>query len=560
MWEKLLELSEDKLSVLAKLMPDVELDNSTDLQGLENALEQIQAQDYFVLDEEVERFLKLAKNSETEAYEGITIAEVRDVQVKVVISENDMLATMVLTGAYKGQPLTGPKIVNALAEAHVVKGINKLALKKVLVMSHKLKPGEIFEQPVAVGKPPIDGKDTELRALVEDPTKQVLAPKEKQGEGKVDMLNLGGTVSVAEGDALMERIPATEGEPGVSVLGRVIPAKVGKDMLLKEGKGSVISNENPNLLIAAISGMPVIHDRSVDVTEAICLPTVGVGTGHVKFKGDVVVLGNIESDMIVRATGSVTVGGFIESADVQAKGDIHVAKGIIGHNVSEGEERSCVVKSGGSIYAKYAQFSELQAAEDIHLDVHCMNSEVRCGKDLIVSDANGKQGTLSGGHAKVGGKVKCVELGVEGDTATYVEAFARFQTYKERQAKLKEQYTQSQEATMAVIRQELELKKIPKSERTPEQEQALETQKLEANTNLEAAKLARDVNEADLNHALEEAKIEVTGKVFTHVTAQFGDEKITTKRVHGPSIFSFNQYEIKCSSMLDEEAFEQDEV
>ena len=560
MWEKLLELSEDKLSVLAKLMPDIELDNSTDQQGLENALEQIQAQDYFVLEEEVECFLKLAKNCETEAYEGITIAEVRDVQVQVVISENDMLATMVLTGAYQGQPLTWPKIVNALAEAHVVKGINKLALKKVLVMSHKLKPGETFEQPVAIGKPPIDGKDTELRALVEDPTKQVLAPKEKQGEGKVDMLNLGGTVSVAEGDALMERIPATEGEAGVSVLGRVIPAKVGKDMLLKEGKGSVISNENPNLLIAAISGMPVIHDRSVDVTEAICLPTVGVGTGHVKFKGDVVVLGNIESDMIVRATGSVTVGGFIESADVQAKGDIHVTKGIIGHNVSEGEERSCVVKSGGSIYAKYAQFSELQAAEDIHLDVHCMNSEVRCGKDLIVSDANGKQGTLSGGHAKVGGKVKCVELGVEGDTATYVEAFARFQTYKERQAKLKEQYTQSQEATMAVIRQELELKKIPKSERTPEQEQALETQKLEANTNLEAAKLARDVNEADLNHALEEAKIEVTGKVFTHVTAQFGDEKITTKRVHGPSIFSFNQYEIKCSSMLDEEAFEQDEV
>ncbi|KOO09883.1 hypothetical protein AKJ18_37100, partial [Vibrio xuii] len=67
MWEKLLELSEDKLSVLAKLMPDVELDNSTDQQGLENALEQIQAQDYFVLDEEVDRFLKLAKKSETEA-------------------------------------------------------------------------------------------------------------------------------------------------------------------------------------------------------------------------------------------------------------------------------------------------------------------------------------------------------------------------------------------------------------------------------------------------------------------------------------------------------------
>ena len=66
---------------------------------------------------------------------------------------------------------------------------------------------------------------------------------------------------------------------------------------------------------------------------------------HVKFKGHVVVTDNIESDMIVRATGSLTVGGFIESADVQAQGDINVAKGIIGHNVSEDEKKSCVVKA-----------------------------------------------------------------------------------------------------------------------------------------------------------------------------------------------------------------------
>ncbi|MDN3685203.1 hypothetical protein QW180_22905 [Vibrio sinaloensis] len=35
-------------------------------------------------------------------------------------------------------------------------------------------------------------------------------------------------------------------------------------------------------------------------------------------------------------------------------------------------------------------FCELQAAEDIHLNVHCMNSEVRCGKDLVVVDASEK--------------------------------------------------------------------------------------------------------------------------------------------------------------------------
>jgi uncharacterized protein (DUF342 family) len=37
------------------------------------------------------------------------------------------------------------------------------------------------------------------------------------------------------------------------------------------------------------------------------------------------------------------------------------------------------------------------------------------------------------------------------------------------------------------------------------------------------------------------------------VTVQFGDEQVITKRTHGGSIFSFNQYEIKVSSTLEEE-------
>jgi uncharacterized protein (DUF342 family) len=465
---------------------------------------------------------------------------------------------MVVTGAHKGVPLKGPQIVQALAQSHVTKGINKLALKKVLVMSHQLKPGETFSQPVAKGKNPIQGVDAKFIPLVKDPTKQVLAPKESAPDGKVDMLNLGETITVSENDPLMKRVPATKGTPGLTVQGKVIPPKPGNDAMLKEGKGTKISPDNPNLLIAEVSGMPIIKERGVDVEDALCLPTIGVATGHVKFKGNVVVLGNIESDMMVRATGSLTVGGFIESADVQVQGDIEVSKGIIGHNVSEDQSKSCIVKSGGSITANYAQFSELQAANDIHLSVHCLNNELRCGHDLVVSDAAEKQGTLSGGHAKVGGKVTCINLGVEGDTATYLHAFARFQMFKDRQAKLKEQYTQAQEQTMDIIRRELEFKKTPKAERTEEQEQALEADKQKANAHLEKVKQARDHHEQELEVALEECKVEVKSKVYTHVTVQYGEEKVVTKRVHGPSVFSFNQFEIKYSSMFEDEDLEQE--
>ncbi|WP_159651105.1 DUF342 domain-containing protein [Vibrio atypicus] len=556
MWDKFVALSEDNRAVIAKLSPEITVDKNFETRGLDEALAAIGAAEFCLLDESVTRFINLAKESSGEAYSGVVIAEVRDATVEVVLSEHDMLASMVVTGAYKGKPLKGPQIVQALAQSRVTKGINKLALKKVLIMSHQLKAGETYSQPVAKGKDPIQGQDAKFIALVEDPSKQVLAPKEENG--KVDMLNLGETINVSENDPLMKRVPATKGEPGMTVQGRIIPPKPGKDAVLKEGTGSAVSPQNPNLLIATVSGMPVIKERGVEVTDALCLPTIGVATGHVKFKGNVVVLGDIESDMVVRATGSVTVGGFIESADVQAQGDIQVAKGIIGHNVSEGEPRSCIVKSGGTISANYAQFCELQAGGDIHLNVHCMNSEVRCAHDLVIVDAAEKHGTLSGGHTKVGGKITCVELGVEGDTITMVEAFARFQMYRDRQTKLKEQYTQAQEGTMNVVRKELEFKKTPKAERTPEQEIELEKLKQESNAQLEKAKLAKETNEQELAVGLEESTVEVKGKLYTHVTVQYGDEKVTTKRTHGPSIFTFNQYEIKLTSMFEDEDLEQE--
>ncbi len=299
--------------------------------------------------------------------------------------------------------------------------------------------------------------------------------------------------------------------------------------------------------------MPIIKGKTIDVDNALCLNNVSVATGHVKFKGCVVIAGDVEPGMIVRATGSVTIGGFVESADVQAQGDIEVGKGIIGHTVTDGEDKSCVVKSGGSIKANYAQYSALQASENIQLAVHSMSNDVRCGADLIVLDGSEKQGTLSGGSAKVGGKIVCFNLGVEGDTATNIEAFARFGWYKERIAKHKEQYKLTQEETMDVIRRELEFKKRPKAQRTEEEEHTIDERKAQTSDRMEKVKMALEMLNEEFEQMLETNTVEAKGKVFTHVTIQYGDERVTTKRVHGPSVFTFNQYEIQMSSKLDEE-------
>ena len=552
MWDNIVTLSEDKQQVVARLPSGVVVDASFDNKPLPSVLETLGASNYFLFEEEVLRFVTLAKEGKGEAYDGMLIAEVRDASVAVELSDDEMLASLVVTGPYNGKPLLGSDIIHCLALAHITKGINKLALRKVLMMSSKLKPGEKFIQPVAKGTQPVKGKDAKFAALVEDITRQVLKPRSKD-EGKIDMRDLGQTITVGQNDHLMKRTPATKGIAGFTVQGRVIPPLPGQDSLIKPGKGTYISPDDPNLLLASYPGLPIIKDRTIEVDDALCVSNVDVSTGHVKFKGNVFVSGNIEPGMIVKATGSITVGGFIESAEVQAQGDIKVAKGIIGHTTKEGEPKSCKVFTKGSITASYAQNAELQSANDIRLGVHSMSNDIRCGNNLIVMDSLKKHGTLSGGEAKVGGKVECVFLGVEGDTATKVHGFARYDGYRQKIVELKETYKHAQEQTMEVIRQELEFKKRSKAERTEAEALEIEQQREKNNLAIENTKSHLDTLEAEFGTNLAECTVEAHEKVYTRVTIQFGDETVTTKRTHGGSVFSFNQYEIQCSFKMEQE-------
>ncbi len=555
MWKLCLSWSEEKQAIVAKLPESGELPAPLETKELPEQLKEMEAESLFVDDAEVTRFMNCVKERKAEAYQGFEIAQRKNAQLDIELTNNDMLASMKITGAYGGRGLRGNEIVQALAHAHVTKGINKLALKKVLAVSQQLKAGETFLQPVAQGRQPVKGKDAQFTPLVPDITKRVLKPKQSKSDAdKIDMRNLGETITVEKGDPVMKREPATKGTPGYTVQGKVIPPQAGKDTPLKSGKGTAVSSRDPNLLVASQSGMPLIKGKNIEVDDALCMNSVGVATGHIRFKGNVVISGDIEAGMVVKATGSITVGGFIESAEVQAQGDILVGKGIIGHTVSDGEPRSCSVKTKASIKANYAQYSELQAGDDIELAVHSMSNEIKCGRDLLVMDSAQRNGTLSGGHAMVGGKIQCVQLGVEGDTATHVQAFARYPAYKEKLAVLKEEYKLAQAETMEVIREELEFKKTPKSERPEAGQERIDAMKADNSAKLERYKGKLDLLEAEFDALLSEATVQATEKVFTRVTVRYGDEIVTTKRTHGGSTFSFNQYEIKCAMAMDEEA------
>ncbi|SHO54548.1 DUF342 domain-containing protein [Vibrio quintilis] len=554
MWGQILSMTHDGNSVIARLEDSDSLERKLSKTGISEALEALGASSFYLDNETLESFINFANEGKGEAFQGLCIAEKKNASVTVEVEDDGMIANMVVIGAYCGRGLRGSEIVQALADARVTKGINKIALKKVLVMSRNLSAGEEFIQPVAQGKPAVDGADEKFMPLVEDVTKRVLAPQRKSDSSKLDMRNLGETITVGEGDEVMRRVPATKGIPGYTVLGKEIASKPGSNSVLKSGKGTEISMKDPNLLLASTSGLPIIKEKSVDIDNALCMQSVSVGTGHVKFKGSLVVTGNIDPGMIVRATGSITVAGFIESADVQAQGDILVGKGIIGHTTaSDDETKTCIVKSGSTIKANYAQNAELQAQADIHLALYSIGNNIRCGHELVVLDSKESQGTLSGGIARVGNAVVCYNLGVEGDTPTLVEAFASYASYREKLNQKKNAYSKAQEETMNAVRRELDFNKKPKHDRNETEAAEIAGLKQKTEEKMSKAKEAVERFTEEFDALLDLNTVTAKNKVFGHVTVCFGDEKIMTKRAHGASVFSFNKYNIKCTSLFNED-------
>lgn len=550
MWKDFIKLDNENSKVIARMSEEQTFDSALDKRALKDALQELEVADYCPLDDGIEKFINAGLAGDAGVYQGFVVAEKRNATFEITISPNQMQASMTVTGAYGGSALVADEMVKAISTVGIKKGIHKPSLKKILIASKSLKPGATFTQPFAQGKKVEDGKNAYLKPLIKDVMKRVLAPKDNDAF-KIDMRDFGSTITVEENDPVMERLSATPGHEGFNVLGEILSPTPGDDVILEAGNGTHISPDNPNILLASTSGMPIIRNNTVDVEQALCLNNVSVATGHVKFKGSVIVAGDVEPGMIVRATGDVTIGGFIESADVQAQGSITVVKGIIGHSDKDDGSKTCVVKAGGAIKANYAQYAELQANHDIYLTVHSMGNDIKCGDNLYVTDEQGTQGTLSGGVAKVGGKVVCYQLGVEGDTATALEAYAKFSVQKARLAKQKAMYVKAQEATMEAVRKELVVKKRDKSERSQEEVERIDHEKKIANEQMEKAKLAVDTTNEQLDVLLKENTVEITNKVFTHVTIYFGGEKVTTKRVHGPSIFYFNQYEIQCEAKMN---------
>lgn len=103
--------------------------------------------------------------------------------------------------------------------------------------------------------------------------------------------------------------------------------------------GTEISAADPNLLIASVSGHPILFSDGARVDQTLKFKEVGLNTGHITFDGSLEISGDVRTDIKIDVTGDVFVKGVVERATIKAGHNIHIAGGALGDiNLNTHEE------------------------------------------------------------------------------------------------------------------------------------------------------------------------------------------------------------------------------
>ncbi len=419
-------LSSDGQFVLLAIEP---VEMNVDVQLLASLLQQSNFRNYQVsekaLQDAANNFNELKNGSSSpegvSSHSVMIVARRLDGQLSVLMSNDGMSATATVTAPYAGKPVSVPQVRATLNAEGITHGISTQAISELLVQVNTLAPGAELTAVVARGQEAINGADSRFEKLVETLRERVLRPQVQDArQDRVDLRDLGTMVTVAVGDAVMCRHAPEPGIPGFKVTGESLPAKSGEEVAWNVGTGTQISQEDPELLIATQEGLPQEIEHGMQVDEVLTIRDVDAKFGHVTFSGSVMISGNVCEGMHIKAGGSVTISGLVESADIQAGGDILVEKGIIGHPLHEHGYYSCKVRSGGSVAARFGQYADIKAVGDVMIGSQLLHCRVETPGSLTVADASRSKGSLLGGEIIVGQQVLAVTLGGMADTSTHI--------------------------------------------------------------------------------------------------------------------------------------------
>lgn len=251
-------------------------------------------------------------------------------------------------------PFTLAEIMQELARLNIQYGMKHGVIQDILAAP---KDGQYT---IAAGDPPGETIDEQVELVFQ---KKSTDPDTADENKKVNFRDMVEILSVEPGTLLAVKHPGVQGGMGRKVTGEIIPPVRPLVYELTAGKGAEVSADG-NQVTALIGGSPVVKtlgNRYIISVDPVLQKRgdVDIASGNIRFKGDVVVYGNVCEGMSVQASGRVTINGMIFASNIIAQKDIIIKQNITGSNLVAGGNYSSYQKFFKLLDPVRADFDEI---------------------------------------------------------------------------------------------------------------------------------------------------------------------------------------------------------
>lgn len=317
--------------------------------------------------------------------------------LKVLISEDQMYATIRLLEPYEPNQFTEEKIREWLKTEKVVFGIDEKILKEIATTFNE----KLFPARIASGFLAEHGIDGQIDFVCD--REDSFTADEKQSFRDVMKIP-----AVAEGEKIAQITLPTDGKPGMNVSGKELKNKKGKPVRYIPGKNVKYIDDDLAFYSEHVGKLSVGGNKinvfdTYEISEDLSMKT-----GNIKFQGSVVIRGNVPTGYEVIADGDIQINGLVEASLIKAGGSVTITEGIAGlqkgkviaaHNVNVGYINQAIIEAGQNIIVKNSiMHSECLA-----------NGHIYC-----------ESGNIIGGVCSAGITIEVKDVGNKMDTKTEI--------------------------------------------------------------------------------------------------------------------------------------------
>ncbi|HNY13429.1 MAG TPA: FapA family protein, partial [Candidatus Wallbacteria bacterium] len=328
-----------------------------------------------------------------------------DAAVKLVVDKSKMVASVIVEPPFNGgADVNFAQIDSVINAASVRAPIIKEAVARVV-------RDKLYNEPVMVasGMKPVSGEDGYIKWYFETHAQKVEIFIDESGN--VDYHKVLKINTVNAGELIGEKILSKPGMNGYNVFKEPIPAKQPREINFIPGKNTEIT-EDGNHIKATVNGQLIIKNNNASVMPVYEVKgDVDFNVGNIDFNGSVLIQGTILDGFSVKAEGNVEVRKTVNSAVIEARGNVILHGGFIG-------KEHGLIKAGGKIGAKFLQGGNIISDDEIIIENAIMHSNVVSGKQIIVK---GKKASIIGGRIFASEYVEALSIGTPAGTKTVIE-------------------------------------------------------------------------------------------------------------------------------------------